>query len=137
MKYTVISDTPFSLDGINTCDLKKGDVVDLLDGAHTQTLIRNGIIADFSAETTTVDTAETVVIEAPTQDTPIAIIEANSFDDKGKLKEYAEDEHGIQLKKNMTLDNMKIDFADQFVAKMEKIDQENKSLEGAPENKGE
>lgn len=115
---------------------EEGKILNLTDGATISALVRSGVIklADEVElhETVTEDSADTVEFEVAT---PIAIQEAMAFEDKALLDEYAEKEHGIKLDRRKSLPKMKDSFCDKYQAKMQKIEIENKSLTGAPENK--
>jgi vancomycin resistance protein YoaR len=116
---------------------EKGTIVELDDSAIIATLVRSGVVeladeVDLHTETVTEDSAETVELEIPT---PIAIIEAMKFEVKKELDIYAEEEHGIKLDRRKSLEKMQNDFCDKYQAKMQKIEIQNKSLTGAPENK--
>lgn len=114
-----------------------GTIHELTDGAIISALVRSGVIelADEAElhDTETVDSADTVVDFIV--ETPIAIVEAMAFTEKKDLDKYAEDEHGIKLDRRKSLEKMKNSFCDAYQAKMQKIEIQNKSLTGAPENK--
>mgnify|MGYP001818955400 CR=1 FL=1 len=103
---------------------EEGTVVEVDNQQTANALLRSGVVKE-AAQTETVDSAETVTFDIST---PIAIQEAEAFEDKKLLYEYADEEHDIILDRRKSLAKMKNEFADKYQAKMQKIEAENKSL---------